>query len=535
MATPMKRLQLQYPFDRVLKPLLLAAVFAALALPLGARFEPEKVYRESPSVARRFAEPAETFSTPAFVAGKQDFTSYAEMRAFLDAVASRTNAIEIAVIGTSQQGREIPAVRFKRTGAPSRPRVLLVGQQHGNEPGGGEALLALIAMLADGRLSALTGQLDIVIVPRLNPDGAESFVRTSANGIDINRDHILLRTSEAEALARLGAAHSPHLVVDFHEFHAAGPWLSALGVLARHDITVQYAMTPGIPDMLAKAQAQLFHTPLLQSLDRKGFAHEWYHFPAGERGERTVSMGGLGAGIARNTFGLKNAVSFLLETRGIGIGRLHLARRVAAHVAAAEALLRAAADNAEALIGLKSAVEAAVAGRIVGTPVGLHAEPVGERRLLAVLDPHQGSDRQLELRWLSSLHFDTRLSRPRPLAYLLQPADRRVVEVLRVHGVTMAPVAGIRRLRVEGYRLKRLEMISRYATAAPRSPPVAVDIEPEEFAPDPGAVLVPLDQPLANIAHIILEPESPWGTLANGLIMSFSGEKLNVYRVLSVE
>lgn len=518
-----------------LKTLAVAAAFAVIVLPLGARYEPEKAYRENPKVAQRFAEPAETFATPAFAAGKQDFTSYAEMRGFLDSVAARSNAIEITIIGTSQKGRGIPAVRFKRQGLSTRPRVLLVGQQHGNEPGGGEAMLALIALLADGRLSALTERLDIVVIPRLNPDGAEDFVRTGANGIDINRDHILLRTSEAEALARLAAAHAPHLVADFHEFHAAGRWLSSLGVLTRHDITVQYAMTPGLPRVLSKAQEEMFRAPLVAALDGKGFAHEWYHFPTGDLTDRTVSMGGLGAGIARNAFGLKNAVSFLLETRGIGIGRLHLARRVAAHVTAAEALLETAAKHADDLIKLKAASEASVAARSMGTPVVLHAEPVSERRPLAVIDPQHGGDRQLEMTWLTALRFETRIERPRPLAYLLQPADPRVVELLRIHGVALQPAAGIKRLWVEGYRLKRLDRIPRTANAAPRAPPVEVEIEPQELAAGPHGILVPLDQPLANIAHLLLEPESPWGAVANGLIMSYPGEKLNIYRVLSIE
>lgn len=520
---------------RLLRTIVAAAVLLALAWPLSARFDPDKAYQESPKVALRFAEPVESFATPAFAAGKRDFTSYADMRAFLETVASRTNAIAVEIIGVSQQGREIPAVRFKKPGPASRPRVLFVGQQHGNEPGGGEAMLALIAMLAEGRLSHLPSRLDIVVVPRLNPDGAEAFVRTAANGIDINRDHILLRTSEAEALARLAATHKPHLVVDCHEFHAAGAWLTALGALARHDITLQYAMTPGIPDVLAKAQEAMFRAPLLAALDRKGFAHEWYHFATGDLSDRTVSMGGLAAGIARNAFGLKNAVSFLLETRGIGIGRLHLARRVAAHIAAAEALLEAAADNAAALTRLQAEAEAAVAGRALGTPVTLQAEPVGEKKLLTVLDPQQGSDRQVEMRWLSALRFETRLSRPRPLAYLMQPADIRLLRLLASHGVSTAPAPIAKRLRVESFRVKRSSKAAPPNSASPRAQPGLVDLEPGEIVPDAGAVLVPLDQPLANIAHIILEPESPSGALANGLIVSYSGEKLSVHRVLGID
>ena len=51
----------------------------------------------------------------------------------------------------------------------------------------------------------------------------------------------------------------------------------------------------------------------------------------------------LSPGAARNTFGLNHAVSFLIETRGVGIGRDSYQRRVATHYLAAKAVLETAA------------------------------------------------------------------------------------------------------------------------------------------------------------------------------------------------
>ncbi|MGI4777632.1 MAG: hypothetical protein ACRYGA_05870 [Janthinobacterium lividum] len=36
---------------------------------------------------------------------------------------------------------------------------------------------------------------------RANPDAAARFARVSSSGIDVNRDHLLLRTPEAQAIA----------------------------------------------------------------------------------------------------------------------------------------------------------------------------------------------------------------------------------------------------------------------------------------------------------------------------------------------
>ncbi|MEO8134939.1 MAG: hypothetical protein ABI831_13275 [Betaproteobacteria bacterium] len=54
--------------------------------------------------------------------------------------------------------------------------------------------------------------------------------------------------------------------------------------------------------------------------------------------DKTVSMGGVQPDTWRNIGGLSNAVSFLLETSGVGIGRAHFKRRVRTHEVAMESL-----------------------------------------------------------------------------------------------------------------------------------------------------------------------------------------------------
>ena len=80
------------------------------------------------------------------------------------------------------------------------PIVLIIGQQHGNEPAGGEAALVLAQQLANPR-AGLLARVNVLIILRGNPDGAESFKRTTANGIDVNRDHLLLNTPESRMIA----------------------------------------------------------------------------------------------------------------------------------------------------------------------------------------------------------------------------------------------------------------------------------------------------------------------------------------------
>jgi hypothetical protein len=296
--------------------------------------------------------------------------------------------------------------------ALGRPIVWLIGLQHGNEPAGGEAMLAVAGSLARGELAALIERVTVVIVPRANPDGAAAFVRGLANGIDPNRDHTLLRTPEIRTLGALFARYHPQLVLDCHEFTVGGRWVQKFGGLVRTDAMIQHATVPNLPPSLDRAEQQIFLPAILAAFDANGLTHDWYFTTDGSRPDSPVAMGGIGPDTGRNVAGLRNAVSFLLETRGVGLGRAHLARRVQTHVVAAEAILRQAARDPAAFMALSK--QAAIEASTSGSPVVVVAHPHSERRDMAFVDPATGADKPVSVAWLSALKIDPILTRPRP-------------------------------------------------------------------------------------------------------------------------
>ena len=187
---------------------------------------------ESPGVAARFPDPALSYATPAFAPGHTDFTSNAELRNLLHGLlregGPNGTTVRLQALGSSQRGEPLEALLFTRRpdapspGVPGRPTVLLIGQQHGDEPAGSEALLVVAQELAHGSLGSLLDRIDVVVLARANPDGAAARQRTTASGIDANRDHLLLRTPEAQAQARLLRDFAPVVVVDAHEYPVAG-------------------------------------------------------------------------------------------------------------------------------------------------------------------------------------------------------------------------------------------------------------------------------------------------------------------------
>ena len=157
--------------------LMSAALALCVALPLQAQFDPKRAYQQSEAVKQRYPDPPVRFETPGFAPGRADFTTHEEMMAFITGLQRRADNLQVRIAGQSLEGRAIPALVFSNARATSpadllrlkRPVVLLVGLQHGNEPAGGEAMLALARELAVGPLKPLLDRITVVIVPRANP------------------------------------------------------------------------------------------------------------------------------------------------------------------------------------------------------------------------------------------------------------------------------------------------------------------------------------------------------------------------------
>ena len=492
----------------------------------------------SPAVAARFPEPAVTFATPAFEPGRSAFTRNDELRAVLHGLvrsgdgSARGTAIDVLPLGTSQRGAPIEALAFTRlpeavspagasasapaTAPARRPAVLIVAGQHGDEPAGTEALVVVAQELAAGRFDRVLGQVDVFLLPRVNPDGAALGQRAAADGTDLNRDHLLLNTPEAQAEAQLERDIAPIVVLDLHEYAVdTALWVAKFAAVQRFDALLQYATTGNVHPFITRAAQEWFRAPLVESLGASGFSADWYHTVSADPADRKVAMGGVGAQIGRNANGLKHAVSLIVETRGGGIGRTDLKRRVQVQVAAVASVLGSAAAHAGDLVKLRQFVEREVAtGACQGEAV-LEAAPTPSEYNLGVLDAQSGAMRRVAVAWDSALELRVVKSRPRPCGYWLAASESDAVRRLRQLGVEVQQLDAAGEMRGETYRETGRSSEGRGAEPTLRlrvqTQPVLLDI--------PGtSYYVSLEQPLANLAIAALEPESPAGYVAQGVI-----------------
>jgi murein tripeptide amidase MpaA len=125
--------------------------------------------------------------------------------------------IAVETAGESVEGRPIQLL----TVGTGRRHVLLWSQMHGDEPSATPALLDMADVLLSGSGPPGTREIldgvTLLLIPMLNPDGAERYERRNAQGIDINRDALNLATPEGRLLKALRDRFDPELGVNLHD------------------------------------------------------------------------------------------------------------------------------------------------------------------------------------------------------------------------------------------------------------------------------------------------------------------------------
>jgi hypothetical protein len=505
----------------------------------------------APAPAPSSAEaPAGAWLTPAEAAGFEATPDYEETLAFLRRVAARLPEMQLTTFGRSAAGRPLPLVIVSRERAftpeaarrLAKPVVLVQNGIHPGEIDGKDASLMILRDLALGRRRELLDDATLLIVPIYNVDGHERIspynrpnqdgphrgmgFRTTAAGLDLNRDYVKVASPEAQALVGLVNAWRPHLFVDNHvtdgvdhDWVLTWCWTEAPQLAAPLDAWMR-AHFPAVIAATERAGHRIGpYVDLKNGLDpSKGFS-SWV-------GEPRFSTG---------YFPLRNRPAVLVETLSYKPYR----ERVLATRDFLLALLGEVGRDQEGAAGLRAAVAAAEAATVAAgaaqappsdlvlnyaeSPAAdpirlpLYATTLGTSHVTGgpLLRYRRGEVHEIEVPWYHG--SVATLAVPRPRGYLVLPGWPQIEARLRTQGLRVEelsePVevdAETLRLAAPHYAPAPYQGLHRVAATVTRAS------ERRRFPA--GTLWIPADQPDFAVAAQLLEPDALDSLLSWGLL-----------------
>lgn len=256
------------------------------------------------------------------------WTTRAEELAFLETVAATSKRAGIATIGQSVEGRDLHLVRIAhprdipRKAAAGGRVALFICSQHGDEPTGRETCLQWLRDLAFSTESFLVEVLrtwTLLFIPNANPDGAEAGTRTNAHGADLNRDHLNLRTPEAQVMARVIRGWRPDVVLDLHEFYGANPggdqpFGGSAPIVYDDDVLYLWPRNLNVDPQIYALSKTLAAGYIGEGARAAGYTADEYGQASASNEDVAQIAGDHDEAILRNTGALRHSISVLVES-----------------------------------------------------------------------------------------------------------------------------------------------------------------------------------------------------------------------------
>jgi hypothetical protein len=221
---------------------------------------------------------AQELRTPAErVDYQQGGTLYEPLMEFVYELESRTELMNVRKLTETLLERDLvlailsnpPMFKPEDVRRSGKPVVLIVNNVHGGEVAGKDASMEIMRDLVMGDLRPLLEDVVVLIVPTINPDGAEVRRRTNEEGFDLNRDYLKLESQEIHALVtKVINAWDPDIHIDTHH-----------GGSAPYTLTYQTNMNPAGDAALVRFANERILARVREALRAEEYDGFWYTGP----------------------------------------------------------------------------------------------------------------------------------------------------------------------------------------------------------------------------------------------------------------
>jgi hypothetical protein len=483
---------------------------------------------------------------------------YQDVMDFLYRVQKGSDLVKVLPLTISSEGRMVPLVVLSKdkVGRPSdlalygKPAVLVMANIHAGEVEGKEASLMLIRDIATGRFPGLLDSQVLLFIPIFNADGNDKLghnrrdlgpelagVRPNGQNLDLNRDYLKLESPEVQALVGLFNAWDPVLTVDMHTTN---------GSYHREPVTYSTLLNPNSDKSLSDYMWQkLFPAAARTLATAYGYDSVPYgNFVDREFPEKGWESDALEARYGSNYVGLRNRFSILDENYSYA----DFQTRVLASRAFVASVLAFTARNIGAMAEMTRRADRETAARFQR---GAFVLEFTRERLFDVTvksyefvkEAIKPEERAKYPSWVGefvmkktdklkdyklpyfSLAVPSR-TLPLPAGYVLAPHQDEVLAVLKRHGIRVELLLEGCRAEAESFTITVVELDKTIYQGRVQNA-IKGSYEKSEVDIPAGAYYIGLDQPLARLVPVLLEPESSdslaaWGFFNRLIVQQWS-------------
>lgn len=489
----------------------------------------DQVMSYKPDDPALWPEYPEAFSTPAFDTGRaaHQYTTQEEMESYIRQLDDADDQMYVYCAGTSAYGKNVPLVIFTTTdlsGAATLEEAAALlcengkltiqyqGHVHGNEPAGGEAAMGMLKRLDGEPGKALLENVNVYVIPRVSPDGAEKNVRkTVAGNTDPNRDLFKLHEVEVRNIVRVAQLLDPTVVIDSHEYTAT--------ISKEEDNYADIQISPGFvsdpQQELAKLSLDIVHNAFA-AVQEQNLSYKYYQNTLNSENLTTF----------RDYFCRLGKLTFVLESKGINYGNVTLGRRTVSHMVSAWNIMTQVADDPQLYLDASERWEQATveAGKTYEETdvVILQREKSKHPEYDLTIEYFMlGSGDRTSKKVATSINDVILRSRTAPTAYVIpagQDTTEAVLKLMDLHGISYSFVPAGTRMKLQQYTgtTELAELTAEQTVSFPK-----------------GAYIFKMAQKQAVILSLLMEPDATdmeGSTLAQQGLISREDGKFLLYR-----
>ncbi|WP_137224635.1 M14 family metallopeptidase [Shewanella sp. MEBiC00475] len=468
------------------------------------------------------------WATPFEQQGYVSSPNYHDTMEWLDKLVDSSDVLQKISIGKSPQGRDIWMIIASQDGESTaqalsdngKATVLVQAGIHSGEIDGKDAGMMLLRDISHSNKRELLENVNLLFIPIFSVDAHERSSqfnrvnqrgpvnmgwRTTANNLNLNRDYAKADALEMQHLIRAINIWQPDLYIDIHVTD---------GIDYQYDVTFGYNIAQGYSPSIFAWLESIYRPAVENALSEQGHIPGQLVF-ANDNTDMTkgLSLWNPSPRFSNGYGDARHLPTILIENHSLKPYK----QRVLGTYVMLEQTLKTVAKNSTKL---KSAINEDKYRNPSKLTISWQSETLAEGRDFKGIDYHieqSPISGGKVVRWTGEpklyknlpivANTKADITVTRPVAYYIPPQWSDVIERLSLHGIRMTRLKKPRTITTQQYQFSD-PLFSSADYEGHQTVIAATSIHKINATLPTGTVRIPTDQPLGDLAMLLLEPQA---------------------------